>query len=90
MKNQIFISFLNLNLFNVTQVDNPEDDIDDSINFPDIRFIHSDFAFDSEEPYPDAVLDHSWLVPDGGNLFYQTFKMSIMIITESKRGHTVS
>ena len=54
----------------MAQIDNPEDDIDDSINFPDIRFVRSAFTFDPQEPYPDATLLHSWLVPDGGNLFY--------------------
>ena len=47
------------------QVDDPEPDIADSANYPDVRFIRS-AELTGDEPYPDAELTQPWSVPDGG------------------------
>ena len=55
----------NVNSFYPVQVDDPEDDIDDSLNYPDIGFLRSAEDIDGE-PFPDANISVSWQVPDGG------------------------
>ena len=49
----------------LNQVDDPEGDIADSVNYPNIRFMRSS-QVSNEVLYPDAVLDQTWSVPDGG------------------------
>ena len=49
----------------VLQVDDPDPDIADSVNYPDIRFFRSEQVY-GDEPYPDATVSTSWSVPDGG------------------------